>query len=375
MSTEAPAFTAENAPAWVRLLPHWRRLVGAPILAGAIAIGATFLVHPTFTARTSFLPPQQQGGAAAAGALSSLGALATLAGGGGIKAPADEYVTLLQSANVQDRIIDRFHLMQVYDDKYRSIARKDLGEHVNVALSKRDNVISVEVEDHVPTRAADIANAYVDELRRITSTLAISEAQQRRVFFDQLLAQTRDRLTQAQISLQSSGFSEGALRSEPKAAADAYAKLLAQVTAAQVKLETMRGSLAPSSPEIQQQQTMLAALREQVAKLEATDNPTGSADYVGKYREFKYQEALFELYAKQLEVARVDEAREGGLIQVIDAAQVPDRKSKPRRAPIAAGVALAVGVLLAMWVLYEQQRRSFVAAWRSRHMLSTPASS
>ena len=369
--TDIPAIAVESAPAWMRLLPFWRRLVAAPLLVGVLALGGTFLVKPTFTARTSFLPPQQQGGGAA-NALASLGALASLAGGGGIKTPADQYVTLLQSVSVQDRIIERFHLMEVYDDKFHVDARRHLGEHAQISLSKRDSVISVEVDDHSPARAASMANAYVEELRRITSTLAIGEAQQRRVFFDRLLEQTRDRLTQAQIAVQSSGFSEGALRSEPRAAADAYAKLLAQTTAAEVKLQTMRGSLAPNAPEIQQQQSMLTALREQVAKLEASDAPAGGADYVGKYREFKYQETLFELYAKQLEVARVDEAREGGLIQVIDAAQVPEKKSKPRRAPIVVGAALATALLLALWILQEDRRRSFAAAWRARRASTVP---
>jgi uncharacterized protein involved in exopolysaccharide biosynthesis len=366
--TALPIAAAGSAPepAWLRLLPSWRRLVALPLLAGVVALAATFLVEPTFTARTSFLPPQSQGGGAA-NALSSLGALATLANGGGLKAPADQYVTLLQSATVQDRIIDRFHLMTVYDEKYRSQARKDLSERVNVTLSKRDSVISVEVDDHSAERSAAMANEYVDELRRMTSVLAISEAQQRRAFFDQLLTQTRDKLTQAQVALQSSGFSEGALRTEPKSAADTYAKLLAQATAAEVRLQTLRSTLAPTAPEVVQQQAMLTALRDQVAKFEATDKAGGSADYVGKYREFKYQETLFELYAKQLEVARVDEAREGGLIQVIDAAQVPDRKSKPHRAQIAIGAALAAAALLAWWILAEERRLAFVATWRARH--------
>ena len=51
-------------------------------------------------------------------------------------------------------------------------------------------------------------------------------------------------------------------------------------------------------------------------------------------REVKYNEALFEALAKQFELARVEEAREAPLVQVLDRAVPPERKSAPKRAQI-----------------------------------------
>ncbi len=150
------------------LLQHWKLLIAAPLLAGVVALGITYLITPTFTPRTMFLPPQQQQSAAAS-AMASLGALAGLAGAAaGIKSPADQYVALMQSATVADRLIDQFKLMQVYDAKFRVEARKELAENVRVSLGKKDGLITVEVDDKSPQRAADMANRYVDELRRMT---------------------------------------------------------------------------------------------------------------------------------------------------------------------------------------------------------------
>lgn len=331
----------------VLLATHRRLLVVAPLLAGCLALGATFLIRPTFTATTSFLPPQQPQSAAAS-ALSSLGALSSLAGvAGGLKSPADQYVSLLQSVTVQDRVIDSFKLMQVYETDLRLEARKELGRNVRIALGKKDNLISVEVDDTDPARAAEMANRYVDELRRITAGLALTEAQQRRVFFEGQLKKAKDQLTQAQQVLQSSGFNQGALRAEPKAAAEAYAKLRAEVTAAEVRLQTLRGSLTDTAPEVQQQLTRLAALRSQLGKLEGSLEGSANSDYIGKYREFKYQETLFELFSRQFELARLDESREGALIQVVDVASPPERKSRPKRA-VAAVVTTGLGLLLAL---------------------------
>ena len=114
------------------LLQHWKLLVAGPLLAGIVALGITYLIKPTFTSRTVFLPPQQQQSAAAS-AIASLGALSGLAGAAaGVKSPADQYVALLQSTTVADRLIDEFKLMQVYDAKYRFEARKELADNVRI---------------------------------------------------------------------------------------------------------------------------------------------------------------------------------------------------------------------------------------------------
>jgi uncharacterized protein involved in exopolysaccharide biosynthesis len=345
------------------LAQHLKLLIAAPLLAGVAALGITYLIAPTFTAATTFLPPQQQQSAAAS-ALAALGPLAGLAGAAGVRTPADQYVALMQSVTVSDRIIDQFKLMQEYDAKFRQDARKELASNVRIAVGKKDGLITVEVDDKSPQRAADMANRYVDELRRMTSTLAITEAQQRRAFFERQLVQTRDKLTSAQQALQASGFSQGALKAEPKAAAEGYARLRAEVTAAEVRLQTMRGNLVDDTPEVRQQQAMLSALRSQLSKLEQAGDAAGGPDYVGKYREFKYQETLFELFARQYELARVDESREGALIQVVDVAAPPEKKSKPKRAITAAATTVATLLMLIAFVFIRN-------SWRQRQ--SPPA--
>lgn len=337
------------------LAANWRLVAIGPLLIGALALALSYLVEPVFTARTSFLPPQQQQTAASA-ALSQLGALAGLAGGAvGIKTPADQYIALMRSENIADRIIDRFGLMGAYDAEFRFEARRDLAKNVRIALGRKDGLITVEVDDTDPKRAADIANHYVGELGRLTSELALTDAQQRRAFFESQLKQTRDRLVAAQQALQASGFNAGALRAEPRAAAESYARLLAEITAAEVRLQTLRRGLADSSTEVQQQLALLAALRAQAARVEATTGNAGASetnsDYIGKYREFKYQETLFDLFSRQFELARLDESREGALIQVIDVATVPERKSSPRRALIGLLATAVSFVLLAAFAV------------------------
>ena len=340
------------------VVENLRLLVLGPLVVGLMALGYTFTIAPTFTATTKFMPPQQQASGAAS-LIASLGALGSLAGGAaGLKSPADQYVAFLKSRSVQDALIGRFKLTERYEQKLKDDTRITLDAMARVSSGK-DGLITVEVDDKDPVFAADLANAYIDELGVLLKRLALTEAQQRRVFFEKQLASAKDNLTKAEQALKSSGVTSDALKADPKAAVEGLARLKAGITAQEIKLASMRGYLSDSAPDFKQAQTELGAMRAQVARAEQQQpaSAEGSSDYVAKYRNFKYQETLFELFAKQYEIARVDESREGALIQVVDTALPPERKSKPKKAMIAAVAALACGFALLLFVFVRQALR------------------
>lgn len=360
---EATTFEPEEqGPTLIELLqPAIERkfsVLGIALAIGVAVFGASYLIPTRFTAETVFIPPQQQQGGTAA-ALASLGALSSLVGGGGAqKNSPEEYIALMQSATVSDRIIKKFDLRHLWESKFQVDARKRLLARVIISVGKKDGLMRVDVTDTDPERAAAIANQYIEELRTLTNGLAITEAQQRRVFFQQLLEKTRDKLASAQAALEGSGFSAGALNAEPRSAADGYAKVRADLTAAQIKLQVARSSLADTAPEVRVLQETVNALTAQLAKLEAQDHAGApGGDYVNRYREFKYEETLFDLFARQYESARVDESREGSLIQVIDPATPPERKSGPSHS-LYGLVSFGVGLLLAIAGFALRGRRS-----------------
>jgi tyrosine-protein kinase Etk/Wzc len=337
-----------------------RLLVLAPLAAGLLALGYSFAIAPTFTATTRFMPPQQQQSGAAA-MLAGLGALGGLAGAaGGLKNPADQYVAFLKSRSVQDALIDRFKLNERYDTKFRADARIALTGSVQVASGK-DGLVTIDASDKDPQFAAQLANAYVEELGKLLNRLAVTEAQQRRLFFENQLTSAKDKLVKSEQALKVSGVNSSALKASPQAAVEGLAKLKAGITAQEIKLGAMRGYLTESAPDFKQAQTELSAMRGQMARAEKEEPAAAgasSSDYIAKFRDFKYHETLFELFAKQYEMARVDESREGAVIQVLDAAQPPERKSKPNKALIAMLTTLAVGFALLLFIFVRQ-------AWRN----------
>jgi uncharacterized protein involved in exopolysaccharide biosynthesis len=318
---------------WLEVaLPLWHRrwwLLLSTLLCAALATVVAFTQTVRFTASASFVSQPQLRPSQAVVA-SALPSLAGLMGGGG--SPADLHVALLRSEAITDRIIDRFKLQQMWDMKLLTQARMRLWRRASFGVGRRDGVVQVIVEDESPQRAAAMANEYIEELRTTLRGFALEEARQRRQFYDAQLAQARSKLEAAQKQLQGSGFDRAALRTEPRAAAEAYARLQAEVAAAEVRLGSARRTRTEGSSEVQQHLAELSGLRAQLAKIEtpqAGAEGEGPGSFVARVREFRYAEGLAESIARQAEAARVDEASDQIPLQVVDRAKPPELPSSP----------------------------------------------
>lgn len=346
------------------LAENIKLLIFGPLIVGLAALGISFQIPETFTAKVVLMPPQQQQSGASA-MLAQLGALAGAAGAAaGIKSPSDQYAALMKSSAVENRLIDRFNLIKIYESKLREDARKTLEQRTRIDAGKKDGLMVIEVDDHDPKRAAEIANAYVEELSILLSRLAVTEAQQRRVFFERQLQKVKEDLTRAQSALKRGGTEADVLKTQPQTAVIELAQLTAQVTAKEVELAAMRSYLKEAAPDFKQALNELAALKAQLVKaqagsvsVKADGNQNIQNDYVSRFREYKYQETLFDLMARQFEIAKIDESREGAIIQIIDAAEPPERKSKPKKAMITLIATLAAGFFLLLFVFVRN-------AWR-----------
>ncbi len=366
------------------LAENIKLLIFGPLIIGLAALGISFQIPETFTAKVVLMPPQQQQSGASA-MLAQLGALAGAAGAAaGIKSPSDQYAALMKSSAVENRLIDRFNLIKIYESKLREDARKTLEQRTRIDAGKKDGLMVIEVDDHDPKRAAEIANAYVEELSILLSRLAVTEAQQRRVFFERQLQKVKEDLTRAQSALKRGGTEADVLKTQPQTAVIELAQLTAQVTAKEVELAAMRSYLKEAAPDFKQALNELAALKAQLAKaqagsvsVKADGNQNIQNDYVSRFREYKYQETLFDLMARQFEIAKIDESREGAIIQIIDAAEPPERKSKPKKAMITLIATLAAGFFLLLFVFVRNAWRKAMeddetaTKWRRLSILSS----
>ncbi|RXH58444.1 GumC family protein [Granulicella sibirica] len=327
-----------------------RKIAAFTLIATILGTILALVLRPTFTATALVLPPQQ--GPSASSMLGQLGSLASLASGSPLKNPADVYVGILNSRTIADAIIGKYGLSEVYRKKTLEDTRKALKSNSRF-LATNDGMIHILVDDHTPQRASAMANAYVDELYAMNSHLAITEAAQRRVFFDQELTNERKSLTEAEDDLKQTAEKTGViqLNGQAESIIRSIAQIRAQIAAQEVRIQSLRTFATDQNPEAIQAEQEAAALRSQLAKLENDPQNTGSGnpevvagqlpavslEYTRKYRELKYHETLFELLSKQYEAARIDEAKAAPLLQVVDRAIPPDQKSSPSKAVLILG--------------------------------------
>jgi uncharacterized protein involved in exopolysaccharide biosynthesis len=267
----------------------------------------------------------------------------------GLKNPSDVFVAMLKSRTVEDGLVNRFDLRKVYDVSRYQDARKILEKRSEIDPEK-EGLISISVSDRDPKRAADLANAWVEELRSLNQSLALTEAAQRRVFFEQKLVKERDDLATSELALKQIEQKTGLIQpdAQTRALIGAVADVRAQIASKEVQLQSLRTYATPNNPDLKRTQTELSELQAQYARLArmggaapessegSVEVPTGKVtqatlEYLRVARELKYHEALYDFLARQLEAARIDEAKNAVVVQVVDKAVEPERKSSPKR--------------------------------------------
>ena len=323
------------------LLKRKKLIAGLTLVCCVLSVVVALLLPPIYRAETSILPPQQSSSSMLGQLMGQLGGLSGVAGAAvGIKNPNELYVGMLQSRTVVDRIIDRFDLMKSYDEEYRENARKKLLKYTEVQSDRKSGIITVAVEGKDPRRAADMANAFVEELRALTGGIAMTEAGQRRLFFEGQLKEAKSEVSRAEEGFR--GFQErtGALQidAQAKAVIEGIANLRAMIAARAVQLKVLQTFATSRNPDFQKVEEEVRALKTELSRLEGAEGkgpdplmPTGripavGTEYLRKLRDLKYAETLYEQLAKQYELARIDEARDAAVIQVIDPAIPPERK-------------------------------------------------
>jgi tyrosine-protein kinase Etk/Wzc len=330
----------------------------ASVTGAAIVMGLFYgLMQPTeYTSVTKIMPPKQtQSTTSLLNSQMGGGSLADVSGGGlSLKDPNAIYIGLLQSRPIADAIIRSFDLTRAYGSGDMTAARRALANDTRV-ISERSGLISISVTSRDKKRAAAIANAYTAELRVLTKTISVTEASKRRLFFEEQLNDAKEGLIAAEESLQQVQQNKGLVHLDSQAGVliGSLAAVRGEIAAKQVELEGLRSYSTEHNPDVQLAEKELSTLQGEAARMEHHGNssafsesglediPKAGLDYVRAQRELQYRQAYFDLLLKQYEAARLDEGKDAAVIQVVEPAIEPDRKSSPQRMLILAYFAIA----------------------------------
>lgn len=352
-------------------------MFGTTIIIGAISLLAAFFMSPVFLSTAVILPPQQQQNMGVSAVLGQLGGL-----GGGLKNPNDLYIGMLQSRTIADKIIIRFDLKERFEVKTFDEARKILAG-ISEIVSDKSSTISVKVENKDAKFAAELANAYVNELSKLTQILALSDSSRRRVFFEKQLTVAKEDLANAEVVLRKTQEKTGMLQldGQVKGIIDNVAQLEATIGAKNVQLRAMRSFATVNNPDYLRLQEELRGLAAQLERLKSGNLskdgdlivPTGKipevgVEYIRSLRNLKYHETIFDLLAKQYELAKIEEAKDSSTVQILDQAVPAEKKLKPKRILIVLGGFFCGGILGLLLALlkeaYLKSRRSSASNYR-----------
>lgn len=332
-------------PAFV-LAKYWKMIVCVPIVVSVATVTFTLFMPNIYTAKAMILPGEDNNVGMLNAMMAQVGGLAALAGDFGGATKADLYVTLLKSEPIKDQIIEKFKLLQVYDVKYRVKAYAILDDNVAVSTGKKDGVITIATSAKDPVLAAALANAYVDELGKMTAKISMDGAGKTRVFLQERLAKAKADLAVAEENMKSFQASKKVfdVPDQARATLESVVQLRAQLTAQNVQLAALRQQLREESHEIKSAKATIAGLLREIAKVEGSQTgdaipgvgamPKLGQEYVRLMRNFKIQETLVELLTKQYEMTKLNEAKDVVPFHLLQSAKLPELKSRPKRAII-----------------------------------------
>jgi capsule polysaccharide export protein KpsE/RkpR len=359
-----------------------RRLLYKVAVRVLLASSLIAILIPSQYESTARIMPPDQG---SSGALLSL--LAGRAGGSEVPSPGLAslagsflgsaskgalFVDLTHSRTVEDHLIDRFNLQKVYGARYKQDARKMLEKRTSVDEDRKSGVLSITVTDLNPQRARDMAQAYVEELDRLTSQVSTSAARRERIFIEQRLAAVKTDLEDAEQQFSAFASKKGTpdIKEQAKAMVEAAALLQGQVIAAQSELQGLEQIYTGNNIRVRSLRARVAELQGQLQKLGGSDASlaAGASDpekmypsirelpllgvqWADLYRRMKIQETVYELLNQQYELTRIQEAKEIPTIRVIDPANVPEKKSWPPRLMIIMLLTAFSIIVTAGWIV------------------------
>ena len=341
------------------LLWEQRRLLFRIALYALLASTvAAFLIPARYESTARLMPPDNQSGSSLAMAAAAMSGAAGGLGGiasdlMGLKSTSDVFVGILGSRTVQDNLIQQFDLKKLYGDRRMEDARNDLANRTGISVDRKSQIITITVTDKSPQRAAAMAQAYVEELNRLVAGLSTSSARRERLFLEERLQAVSQDLEAAEKNFSQFASKNTAIdvKEQGKAMVDAAATLQGQLIAAESELQGLKQIYTDSNVRVRSVQARIDELKHQLDKLggkgesmtEVSGQPGDSlypsirklpllgVTYADLYRRTRIQEAVLETLTKEYEMAKVQEVKEIPTVKVLDAANVPDKKSFPPR--------------------------------------------
>lgn len=330
------------------ILNNWTFIFKITIYGFLLSVLISLLLPRYYQSTAKILPPQTQSSVSQQ-LLSQFSGMSMLSGGGAaIKDTSALYSELLRCNGVLDYVIEKNRLKEIYGVDRLPVLRTRLRRNISISSDKKSGIMTIGYTDRVPQRSFEIMESFIEGLKKINNEIAITEASQRRLFYEEQLKGAKDALIRAEEEMKAFQQKTGSIKidEEAKAAIEEASVLRAKISAKEVQLKVLQGYATKENPEYKSLEATIVSLKEQLSKFQSKmpsdDDSLFSTkkasiygtEFIRKTREFKYTESLYEILLKQYEAARLDESKDSTVIQIVERPEIPTFKFSPRRGKI-----------------------------------------
>ncbi len=325
------------------LLRHGGSIARNAAIAALVVLGISLLVPNQYTASTVLLPPNGQD--ELSGLLSGIPSAGALSRAFGVSSQSslDVYLGVLRSVTLNRRLLERFALQKVYRQRDVEKAGRKLTSQTRIGLTT-EGFVRISVTERDPALAAQLANAYAEELDRFLQLSANHGARLRREFLEHRLALARDSLTRTENALRDYQVAHDMpmVTGDASGAAGGVGSLVAEKMQREIELGTLEGISVGANPRAEQLQAELRQIDLQLARI-----PPATTAVARLVRNSKIQEKIVLILTEEHEHARLMEMKNIATVDVVDPAVAPLHKSQPRRAAMTAGAFFAAAAVSA----------------------------
>jgi len=349
------------------VLFKWKKLIIVNcFVVGILAAALSLMIPKWYRSRTTILPPS---GDSPDVNLSSLLTDMPFASFGfeGSSASTNLYIAILKSRTVMEAIVKKFNLMERYKKKTLEETVKALRKHVAIDTDDEDFIFvlaeaqtkwlsSKKKDRKIQELAMNMADSFIDELEKVHIQLKVEKARDTRLFIEKRYLQNLEDLSRAEETLKTFQEKNGlvSLPEQTITTIQAASELKAQIMATEIEMDVMKKYVGENHADVIKTKNQLTELRNKYSEFRSRKDPASNVlkqtdstndvfiplddvpemglEYARLFREVMLQEKLLEFLLPQYEEAKIKEAKDTPMIQILDRAALPEKKARPKRA-------------------------------------------
>ena len=331
-----------------------------------------FFVDERFEASTLLLPSQEENSNSFISGLSALKGLPLDIGGLSSNSDVDLYNSIVYSRSLLDNVIKKFDLVKVYEIDtsqidYYERTLKTIRKNISADINEDGITYNITVTAPAPKLAASMTNYIVEQLNKTIINLRVKKSKLNRQFLEARVNDIKDSLRNAENQMKIFQEKTGMFEAEnqTKAILEQLAKFQATIAEKQTQYSIYKEIYGDNSPQAMSAKVVAKEFAEKLKNMEKGKDsintllslnklPQNAIDYFRHFRDVEVYTNILEFELPLYEQAKFQEQKDVPILQVIDSAIPPAKRSFPKRTILAFAITVGLMIIVFIFILLKE---------------------